>query len=168
MASDEEVHEQRRGEMEHDEQKQLVYRYLQERWMSNEHIAENDHIRSEPVTLATPKNYIDALPIDEFLLYIREACPDLMMTIDEIIADGSRFVVRSILQGTDTQGFRGRLPTGGQIVITGIHFMRFEHDHLMNEMEIIDRLEPLLQLGFVCLPKPPTVTLRRPGNVGSY
>jgi predicted ester cyclase len=154
--------------MMHNEQKQLVRRHMLERWMSSEHTAENDCDGGRSATLTAPKSDIESLSIEQFIFYIRMACPDMTMIINDLVAEGSRVVARWTLQGTDTQGYRGRLPTGGQIVVTGIQFIRFEQDRLIDELEIVDRVEPLSQLGFVCLPKPPTVTLRRPSTASGY
>lgn len=135
--------------MRNDEQKQLVFQHLQARWSSG---------KSRECHRAST----DPPSIEQLLSAICQSCPDLEFTVDEVIAEGSRIVARWTLRGTDTRGYQRRLPTGRQIAIKGIQLIRCEDDRVIEEWEMVDRLDSLLQLGYVCLPKPPNITLRRP------
>jgi predicted ester cyclase len=148
--------------MRYDEQKQLVSQHLQEKWSSHAFLPGVDCTELPSEVFTTNRTVPDPPSIEQLLTSIRQSCPDLVVTVNEVIAEGSRLVVLWTLQGTDTHGYQRRLPTGKQISITGIQIVRCEQDQVIEEWELVDRLDPLLQLGFVCLPKPPTVTVYRP------
>jgi len=148
--------------MRYDEQKQLVLHYLQARWSPGGDSAALASTKREQERSTTTRETTDPPSVQQLLAAIRQACPTLVLTINDMLAERTHVIVRWTLTGTDSQGYQGRLPTGKPITISGIQLIRCEQDQLVEEWEIIDRLDPLLQLGFVCLPKPPTITLRRP------
>lgn len=92
---------------------------------------------------------------------LNRACPDLTLTVEEAIVEGTRVALRWTLRGTDTQGYPGRLPTGKQITATGMQMVRFEEQHLVEMWEMADLLDVLSQLNFICTPAPPRITVRR-------
>lgn len=148
--------------MRDEEQKHLISQHLQEKWSANHLLPDANYIEPTSEVHTAIRSIPDPPSIEELLSSIHHSCPDLSVTVNEVIADGSRLVARWTLQGTDTQGYQRRLPTGKQISITGIQIVRCEQDQVIEEWEIIDRLDALLQLGFVCLPKPPSISIYRP------
>jgi predicted ester cyclase len=89
------------------------------------------------------------------------ACPDLTLTIEEVIAVGEQVATWWTLHGTDTQGYQRRLPTGRQVTTTGMQMARFDNDQLVEVWETTDLLGLLSQLGFLCIPEPPRISVRR-------
>lgn len=113
-------------------------------------------------------HFAQSIPDPPSLSYLLSAlchcCPDLSITIDEVIAHGSRLVVCWTLRGKDTQSSQGRLPTGNPFCVRGIQSLRSEQGYLTSEWLVADRLDLLLQLGYVYLPKPPRITICRPAR----
>ena len=140
--------------MSTEERKSLACHHLQAAWMpcdlqpadANKKDIQYDH---DPPCLEQVRRAICA------------ACPDLALTIEDVLAEGKQVVTRWTLRGTDTRGYRGRLPTGRQIATTGIQMARFEQNHLVEVWEIADLLGILSQLGFLCTPELPRITVRR-------
>lgn len=99
--------------------------------------------------------------IRQIVYFIRHACPDFNVTIEETIGEPEHLMVRWQLQGTDTCGFQGRVPTNKKITMTGMQIVRSEQGRLVLEWESADLLQVLLQFGFICLPQQPRIALRR-------
>src|SRR5438874_171674 len=117
--------------MRDDEQKHLISQHLQERWSANHLLPDADQIEPPSEVHTIARNIPDPPSIEELLSSIRHSCPNLSVTVNEVIADGSRLVARWTLQGTDTRGYQHRLPTGKQISITGIQIVRCEQDQII-------------------------------------
>ena len=144
--------------MSPEELKSLACHHLQAVWMQGR-LQPAD--RSKRVSHEDIQSDRDPPSLEQVRRAICAACPDLTLTIEEVLAEEKQVVTRWTLQGTDTQGYRGRLPTGRQVTTTGIQMARFEDDHLVEIWEIADLLGILSQLGFVCTPDPPRITVRR-------
>jgi len=55
---------------------------------------------------------------------VRTGFPDVHYTIEDIIAEGDRVVVRFTFRGNHKGDFRGITPTGEQVTVTGISIYR--------------------------------------------
>ena len=69
------------------------------------------------------------------------------ITIDEMIAEGDRGVVRWTSQGTQQGEFRGLPPTGKQVTNSGINIFRIADGKIVEVWDIFDRLWMWQQLG---------------------
>ncbi len=94
----------------------------------------------------------------------RKTFPDLRLTIIDLLVEGDKVAVRWILHGTDLGGYDNHLPTGKPIRMTGISMLRLENDSIMEEWIEVDIAGMLRQLGYVYMPQPPKVTMRRSGS----
>jgi steroid delta-isomerase-like uncharacterized protein len=77
------------------------------------------------------------------------AFPDLRLTMEDLIAEGDRVVVRFTYRGTHTGDFRGMPPIGKQLAVPGIGIMRVVNGKILEEWVNQD---PLPQLGVVAAP----------------
>ena len=75
-------------------------------------------------------------------------------TIEDMIAEGDRVVVRWTNRGTHVAPFIGIPPTGRTFEIAGIDVYRVENDRLAEHWHVVDQLTMLQQLGL--LPTPET------------
>jgi steroid delta-isomerase-like uncharacterized protein len=77
-----------------------------------------------------------------------EAFPDLNVSVEDVIAEGDKVVIRYTSRGTH-QGETGGLgpPTGRQIELEGIAILRFEGDKIVEFWDRFDNLSLLQQLG---------------------
>lgn len=100
-------------------------------------------------------------PSLELVLYfVRLACPNASFFIEEILQEQERAIVRWQLRGIDSQGFQGRVPTNRRITLAGVHRLREEDGHFVQEWRSADLLSLLLQFGFICLPQQPRISMR--------
>jgi len=69
------------------------------------------------------------------------------MTVDEMIAEGDRVMVRWTFHGTQVGKYAGLSPTNRQVVYSGINIFRIENDKIAEIWDISDRLWLWQQLG---------------------
>jgi len=77
----------------------------------------------------------------------RTAFPDLQFTIEEQIAEADKLALRWTATGTHNGEFMGLPPTGNQMTVTGISFVRFADGKFAEEWSVYDTLGMMEQLG---------------------
>lgn len=80
---------------------------------------------------------------------LAQGFPDVRFTVEELIAEGDRVVVRWTWRGTHTGLFRGLAPTQQQVVNDGVVIYRARDGRLVHGWTINDRLGLLQALGAV-------------------
>ena len=78
---------------------------------------------------------------------LRTAFPDLQTTIDDIIADGEKVVVRFTARGTQSGPFQGMAPTGREAAWAGVNIYRVSGGKIRETWQLADGLGLLRQLG---------------------
>ncbi len=83
------------------------------------------------------------------------AFPDWSVSIEDLIAEGDKVVVRATGRGTHTGEFMGIAPTGKHISVTWIAIYRVANGKLAEHWQNIDDLGLMKQLGAeLSLPQP--------------
>ena len=77
------------------------------------------------------------------------AFPDLKMTVNDILAEGDRVVVRWTAVGTNTGTMMGMPPTGKTSTVTGMLVNRFENGKIAESWGVWDKAGMLQQLGLM-------------------
>lgn len=80
------------------------------------------------------------------------AFPDARLTVEDMIAEGDRVVVRQTFRGTHTGELMGIPPTGKQVSSTGIVITRAANGKAVEQWTNYDDLGLLQQLGVVPMP----------------
>lgn len=75
--------------------------------------------------------------------------PDLHVTVEDVIAEGDKVVVRLTMRGTQQGAFGSIPPTGKQVAVSTIDMVRIEGGKIAEEWGIDDMLGMLQQLGVV-------------------
>lgn len=88
----------------------------------------------------------------QFLLMYNTAFPDGIFTIEDMIAEGDRVVVRVTARGTHQGAIMGIPPTGKQITLSGITIFRVANGKIVEQWSNSDDLGLLQQLGVVPMP----------------
>lgn len=78
-----------------------------------------------------------------------KAFPDLEVTVDDVIAEGSRVVVRWTARGTHAGALRDIGPTGTRVTFRGMHQMTVEKGLIVAERYSYDSLDLYQQLGAI-------------------
>ena len=103
---------------------------------------------SQPKGLAGFKAYITTL---------RGAFPDLRFTVEDVVAEGEKVVVRITARGTMTGQFQEMKATGKSATWSEIHIGRLVDGKVLEHWATIDQLGMLQQLGLVATPEQPAI-----------
>ncbi len=85
----------------------------------------------------------------EALLAIRKGFPDIHVTIEDILAEGEKVVVRNTWRGTHEGEFNGIPATGRRVEISGVVIWRVSDGLISERWAVIDTLGLLRQLGVI-------------------
>ncbi len=77
----------------------------------------------------------------------RAAFPDANITVEQVIGEGDTVAFRFVLRGTHAGSFAGLPPTGKEVVMTGMDFVRIADGKVVELWSSQDTLSFLLQLG---------------------
>jgi steroid delta-isomerase-like uncharacterized protein len=80
------------------------------------------------------------------------AFPDLHLTLEDIIAEGDKVVVRWTMRGTHQGASLGMPPTGKQFTLPGISLLRLDGGMAAETWVSYDQLAMLQQLGLAPAP----------------
>jgi steroid delta-isomerase-like uncharacterized protein len=103
-------------------------------------------------------DFVDHLPreeergIEELKHYVssyRTAFPDIQDTVEEIVAEGDKVVVRWRSRGTHQGEFMGVAPTGREVAFTGMRLFRIAENKIVESWVNIDERGLQEQLGAV-------------------
>lgn len=87
---------------------------------------------------------------------LRAGVPDIRFTLEELVAEGDRVVVRFRWSGQHTGPLAGFAPTGKHVTTTGMAIYRLRDGQVTGASLLTDRLAVLQQIGAVpALPAPP-------------
>jgi len=81
----------------------------------------------------------------------KDMTPDLLVTVDEMLAEGDKVVVRGSWQGTNTKEFQGNSPTGKRFDFAYIAIYRLEEGKIIEGRLVEDMLNMYRQLGITPL-----------------
>jgi len=132
--------------------KAIVVRYIDEVWSQGnldtlDEISSADAVGHSPVEPNNPVVGIEAGK--QTTTVYRAAFPDLHLTIDDMIAEGDKVVVRWSSTGTHQGEFVGIPPTGKQITSTGVVICRIADSVIVETWWAWDALGQLQQLGAI-------------------
>jgi len=80
---------------------------------------------------------------------LRQAFPDLHVTVDDMLADGDKVVIRSTMTGTNKGKFMNMPATGKQIKVDGIDIVRIKDGKAVDHWGVTDIMTMMQQLGVV-------------------
>ena len=133
------------------ENKMLVRRWFKEVW-SKGNLAVADQIVAQNYA-----NHDPAAPMPEsgreglkkHVTAYRTAFPDLTLTLNDILAEGRKVMVRWTARGTHKGTLMGIAPTGKQVTMTGISVVRIAGGKVAEQWVNWDTLGMIQQLNVV-------------------
>jgi steroid delta-isomerase-like uncharacterized protein len=102
--------------------------------------------------------FVDHLPrgdergieeLKQYILMYRAAFPDIRDTVEEIVAEGDKVVVRWTSRATHQGEFMGVAPTGRHVTFTGMRLFRIAENKIAESWVNLDQLGLQEQLGIV-------------------
>lgn len=79
--------------------------------------------------------------------HTRDALPDFQLTLEEVVAEADKVVVRVTGRGTHIGSFLGEVPTGKSITVGGMVIHRLSGSMIVEDWEFFDVVSLLQQLG---------------------
>ena len=89
----------------------------------------------------------------DMMKYFYQAFPDLIWSIEDVIAEGDKVAYRFIGRGTHEGEFRGVPATGNKIEVSGVFFTRIKNGKIVEDREEYDLLGKMMKLGMELKPK---------------
>jgi steroid delta-isomerase-like uncharacterized protein len=87
-----------------------------------------------------------------FFTMFRSAFPDMKFTMEDILEDGDKIVVRAMITGTHKGEFMGIPATGKSVRVQAIDMVRFENGKMMEHWGATDTAGMMEQLGVMPTP----------------
>lgn len=84
---------------------------------------------------------------------LRDAFPDLTVTVEDAVTEGDTVAFRATIRGTNRGRFMGRDPTNQSVQVQNTVFTRIEDGRIAERWVQPDTLGLLRQLGVVSLPE---------------
>lgn len=136
------------------EQNKAAVRRLIENGLNGQQLDEFDRYYSaEVVNHVLPPNMPQGLEGSKmFASMFVSAFPNLHVTIDDLVAEDNKTVLRWTARGTHRGELMGIPPTGKDICITGMAIDRFVGGKSVEHWEILDQLGMMQQLGVIPAP----------------
>jgi predicted ester cyclase len=73
---------------------------------------------------STPDQVTGPVGVEDYFVAVRTGFPDIRVSIDDLIVEGDKVVVRSTWRGTHTGNYAGSAPTGKKVVRTLMQIFR--------------------------------------------
>jgi steroid delta-isomerase-like uncharacterized protein len=140
-----------------EEDKAIVSKLIEEVWNKNNLDAAGDYVAVD----AIDHNQIDPnIPqglegTKQGWAQIHDAFPDMVVTINDQIAEGGKVVFRATMNGTHQGEFMGVPPTGKIMSAEFIDIVRIENGKIVERWGLIDMAEVMQQLGLMPPPGQP-------------
>jgi steroid delta-isomerase-like uncharacterized protein len=143
------------NQMSADENKAVVRAFIDEVWNRGNFAAEDqyfapDIIVHDPPLPGLPAGAEGAKKIPAFW---HRVFPDIVINIDDMVAEGDMVVERFTMHGTHEGELFGLAPTGKRVTMGGILFLRIADGKIVERWATNDTLGLLQQLG--AIPAPP-------------
>jgi predicted ester cyclase len=121
------------------ENKDLVHREQQELWNHTGDLDAAQELFAADQAEAAKQEAAD----------FRRAFPDVVSTIEDLIAEGDKLVARWRSRATHQGEYMGIAPTGNEVEFTGISVYRIEEGKIAQSWNIEDQLGLMRQIGVV-------------------
>ena len=83
----------------------------------------------------------------QHVTWFRSTCPDMQITVDDLVAEGERVIAFWTFRGAQQGEFWGVQPTGRPVVGSAISALRVQHGQVVEYAVRPDHLGIFLQLG---------------------
>ena len=135
--------------MSTEENIKLVHRFFEELWNQGNLDAADELLASGHAHHFSDEDIIGPEGLKSLVTWLRTAFPDIHTSIDDVVAEGDKVVVRFTSRGTHQREGMGIPPTGKRVVYTGIDIFRIEDGRIVERWGEVDGLSLGQQLGTV-------------------
>ncbi len=134
--------------------KSLVRHFVEELFNSQGNLAATDELLADNFIDHNPLPGLPPLPpgragFKQLAAIFRTAFPDLRYTIEDMIAEDDKVVIRYSAYGTNTGELVGMPPSGERVAVTGFDMFRIANDKIVEWWHCDDYFSLLQQLGML-------------------
>jgi steroid delta-isomerase-like uncharacterized protein len=115
-------------------------------WASAPDLMSEDVVMHHP---SSPEPVSGRDAVAGFLGAFRAGFPDMSMVAEDTVAAGDKVAVRWRMRGTHTAELFGIPPTGAQVDVAGISWLRFSEGRVVEDWVAEDSLGLMRQLGVI-------------------
>jgi steroid delta-isomerase-like uncharacterized protein len=108
-------------------------------------LVEPDALIRTPLPIAVT----GARALNEVFARLHRAYPDLHITVEDLVAEGDKVVVRDSVTGTHRGEYMGIPPTGKSVTYNEIFIARFVNGRIAETWGVVDVLSQMRQLGAI-------------------
>jgi|SRR6185437_9347309 len=137
------------------ETNKALVRRLQEEVFNKRNLAVADELlSSESLNHDDPHGVgrVGAEALKGTVQMLTAAFPDFRMTIEDMVAEGDKVVIRVTVSGTHQGAFMGMAPTGKRFTQQQMHLIRVVDGKVTEHWDVRDDLGMLQQLGVIPMP----------------
>lgn len=134
--------------MSPDQNKALLYRYIEAVWHKENPAAVDDFLAPNYRRHRSPvKSPLTREQQKELLVSFRAAFPDVTIELEDIVAEGDKIAFRSTMCGTHQGEFLGIAPTSRKVIFSLLDIIRIEDGRFVEQWGGPDIYDLLQQLG---------------------
>ena len=127
----------------------VIRRYF-DQWANHGDTTAADTLMATNLVLRNPPAIVHSLAeYKQSMAKFHAAFPDLHFTVEDIIAERDRVVVRWTLRATHLGEYQGRAPTGKRMTVTGMSLFRMSEGKIQETWVNMDRWGMMEQLGWL-------------------
>ncbi len=115
------------------EHKRLIQRLFNEGFNDGNLAVVYELFHPDFVDRSTPDQLAGIEGVKDYISMVRTGFPDISITIEDLIAEGDRVVVRTTWRGTHLGEYEGMMPTGKRVTRTMIQIFRIVNGRLYEE-----------------------------------
>ncbi len=112
------------------EHKRLIQRLFNEGFNDGNLAVVYELFHPDFVDRSTPDQLAGIEGVKDYISMVRTGFPDISITIEDLIAEGDRVVVRTTWRGTHLGEYEGMMPTGKRVTRTMIQIFRIVNGRL--------------------------------------
>jgi steroid delta-isomerase-like uncharacterized protein len=102
---------------------------------------------------ASPEDIRGPEGVKEFASMYRDAFPDVLMSVEDQVAEGDKVVTRWIASGTHQGDMMGIAPTGNRVTVAGTSVERIVDGKIEETWDNYDALGMMQQIGAIPAPE---------------
>ena len=133
-----------------DANKALTRRFIDEVFSKGNLAAVDELVADDFVDHSPPPDVPpDKAGMKQIVEMFRSAFPDLIVTVEDMVAEGDKVAVRVVTHGTHQGELMGIAATGRTVAFNEQHFVRISNGKLVEHWGVEDNLGMMQQLGAV-------------------
>ena len=135
--------------MTEEENKAIVRRTWEELFNQGKLATADELIAASFLNHAASGSPLGPASFRQLVMFYRNAFPDVKFTIEDMLADGDKVVMRNSFSGTHEGMFMGIAPTGKHVSQEQIHIVRVANGQVIEHWAVRDDLSLMRQLGAI-------------------